>query len=84
MKKDQADRLRSMRATLTTELRFETISRLNPFLRSQLDDTLTAEQKLALAYSGWVLGEANATLDLKEAILLWEARFLVLEFLLPR
>ncbi len=84
LKKEQADRLRSMRATLTAELRFGTISRLNPFLRSQLDNTLTADQKLALAYSGWILGEANATLDLKEAILLWDARFLVLEFLRNR
>lgn len=77
----QADRLRPLRATLLDELRFATMSRLNPFLRSQHDETLRADQKLALAYSGWILGEANASLDLNEAILLWEARFHVLEFL---
>ncbi|MDB4802668.1 hypothetical protein OAH05_01940 [bacterium] len=79
--KKQAERLRSMRATLVDELRYENIERLNPYLRAQLDNTLSAEQKLALAYSGWILGEANASLDLDEAILIWEARFLVLEFL---
>lgn len=76
-----ADRLRSLRATLIDELRYETIDRLKPFLRSSTDNSLTPNQKLALAYSGWILGEANATLDLQEAILLWDARFLVLEYL---
>lgn len=77
----QAERLRSMRSTLLDELKFENIDRLNPYLRAQVDETLSAEQKLALAYSGWVLGEANASLNLQEAIMLWEARFRVLEFL---
>lgn len=81
---EDADRLRSMKAQLLDELRYENISRLNPFLRSETDETLTAEQKLALAYSGWVLGEANAVLNLDEAVLLWQARFHVLEFLRNR
>ncbi len=77
----QADKLRSLRAKLLDELTFDSIDRLNPFLRSKIDESLIADQKLALAYSGWVLGEANAVLDLKEAISLWEGRFLVLEIL---
>ncbi len=77
----QADKLRSLRAKLLAELTIDSIDRLNPFLRSKVDDSLTPDQKLALAYSGWVLGEANAILDLNEAILLWEARFLTLEYL---
>lgn len=79
--KEQAERLRSLRATLVDELRYENIDRLTPFLRAKFDDTLTPDQKLALAYSGWILGESNATLKLEEAIQLWEARFVVLEFL---
>ena len=74
-------RVRAMRAAVRDELHYENLERLDPFLRAEDDETLTAEQKLALAYSGWLLGSANALVDLKEAIRLWDARFLVLEYL---
>ncbi len=73
--------LKPLQAKLADELHFEAIERLQPFLRSDLDDTLPPDQKLALAYSGWLMGSAEAGLDLKEAIRLWESRYLVLEFL---
>jgi len=79
--KSQFERLRSMRVTLQEELHYERMSRLDPFLRAEADETLPADQKLALAYSGWLLGNAGAVLNLEEAIHLWDARFLVLEFL---
>lgn len=78
---EQADRLRPLRAMLVEEIHYETIGRLQPFLRAVDDDSLTPDQKLALAYSGWILGSSEAVLDLNEAIRLWDARFLVLEFL---
>lgn len=78
---ETADRLRSLKATLIEEMSFETIGRLRPFLRTKQDDTLGADQKLALAYSAWVVGEAQATLNLDEAVTLWQARFQILEFL---
>ena len=79
--RELADQLRPLRAKLIDELHYETLPRLEPFLRSELDDTLIPAQKLALAYTGWILGNAHATLDIKEAIRLWEMRFLAQEYL---
>lgn len=70
-----------LRSLLCEELSYNTIDRLEPFLRAELDDTLTAEEKLGLAYSGWLLGDARADTSLKLAVRLWRARFLVSEYL---
>ncbi|MCA8996986.1 MAG: hypothetical protein KDA80_08370 [Planctomycetaceae bacterium] len=78
---DEAQRLRPLRQKLTAELHFETVGRLMAFLQTDGDDGLSARQKLALAYSGWLVGPDQAFLDLDEAMKLWEARFLVLEYL---
>ena len=78
---ETARELMGMRGQMQDELHYETIGRLDPFLRVQGDVALTAEQKLALAYSGWILGTADATEELEIAQNLWSARFLVLEYL---
>ncbi|WP_437227977.1 alpha/beta hydrolase-fold protein [Planctomicrobium sp. SH661] len=78
---EQFMRVRSLRASLQDELHYELMPRLEPFLRAEADDTLQPSEKLALAYSGWVLGDSGAILDLNEAIRLWDARFLTLEYL---
>jgi predicted esterase len=78
---DLADQIRPLRSQLADELHFENIGRLGPFLRSERDPAITPEQRLALAFSGWVLGESAAGLELKDAIRLWEARFLTIEYL---
>lgn len=77
----QFTRLSAMRALLRDELSYETLSRLEPFLRTADDDSLTSDAKLALAYSGWLLGGSGAVVNLEETIRLWDARFLVLDFL---
>ncbi len=73
--------LRSLRPQLLAELHVESLPRLEPFLRAKLDKGLTPAQKLALAYSGWVAGPSFADLDLNVARNLWQARFLVLEYI---
>jgi hypothetical protein len=78
---EKAQRLATLRATMQEELHFERISRLDPFLRSESDPSLSPEDKLSLAYSGWLLGSARAIVDLEATIRLWDARFLVLEYL---
>lgn len=78
---EQAQRLTSIRATVVNELRFEVMNRLEPFLRAADDETMPAAEKLALAYSGWLLGDAHAVVNLDEAIRLWDARFQILEYL---
>ena len=78
---ETAQRLHSLRVKLLDELHIENVTRLDPFFRSADDETLTPSERLALAYSGWLLGGANAILDLDATIELWDARFLVLEYL---
>jgi len=76
-----AQRLAPLRAALLTELAVDSLPRLEPFIRAESDATLSAAEKLALAYSGWVVGSANAVTELDAAIRLWDARFLVMEYL---
>ncbi|WP_437186872.1 hypothetical protein SH668x_000239 [Planctomicrobium sp. SH668] len=75
------ERLKSLRVTLVDELHYERLNRLEPFLRTIDDATQPPQEKLALAYSGWIMGDAGAVTNLDEAIRLWDARFLVLEYL---
>ena len=65
---EEAERLRPLRQKVSSEMHFETIPRLAPFLESADDEGLTPRQKLALAYSGWLVGPDHAFLDLEEAI----------------
>ena len=75
------ERVAPLRAVVTEELTIETLPRLEPFLRTAQDDTLSAAEKLALAYSAWVLGAGDAITNLDDAVRMWQARFLVLEYL---
>lgn len=70
-----------LRDEINEQLDLETLPRLVPFLRLEKDDKLTPDQKLALAYSGWVVGDANATTELGNAIRWWQARFHVMQYL---
>lgn len=81
--KDPATRnlLQAYRREVMTQLNFETVNRLGAFLNLENDDSLTAQEKLALAYSGWIVGAANVVTDLNTALNLWTARAQVLEYL---
>lgn len=70
-----------LRSEITGALNNTNLDRLDAFLKLSADPKLSANEKLALALSGWVLGSANAVTDLQLALRLWEARTLVLEFL---
>lgn len=78
---EQAERVRPLRSIVSADLHYDNIARLEPFLRAEQDDTLTPEQKLALAYSGWLLGGDNAIADFEPMTRLWDARFLILDYL---
>lgn len=78
---ETAQRLAAPRAALLAELYPDNLVRLEPFLSAEIDEGLSPAQKLALAYSGWVVGGADAVTVLDEAVRLWDARFLVLEYL---
>ena len=78
---DQQAELELLRAAVRRELDLEGLYRLEPFLNLQGDVTLSPEEKLALAYSGWLIGGANAMTDLPRTLRLWQARYLVMEAL---
>ncbi len=71
----------AMRSALNEELGPHGLSRMLPFLQAETDAQLTAEEKLGLAYSGWVLGAEGADTDLPRAHRLWDARVWVTEYL---
>lgn len=70
-----------LRDELLQQLNEETLPRLESFFKLEKDDKLSKAEKLALAYSGWVVGAANATTNLANAVRWWQARFHVLQYL---
>ena len=80
---DEAQRkaVEPLRLELAEKLNHETLGRLKPFLQQADDPTRSASEKLALAYSGWVTGESQASDRLDLALNQWQARFLILEYL---
>ena len=68
-------------AEITADLSYNTIDRLVPFAQLYDDDSLAAEQKAALAISGWLLGAENATQILPVAVSLLAVREAVLKYL---
>lgn len=77
----QEERLQPLRSEVNEQLDFETLPRLDAFLKAEADNQFEPAQRLALAYTGWVLGAANAIPDLDQAFRVWDARNTVLEFL---
>lgn len=72
--------LQPLRSEISEQLDFETISRLDAFLSAEADTDYSPEQRLSLAYSGWVLGAARSITDLEKTVRIWEARYLVSEY----
>ncbi|QDV18514.1 hypothetical protein Pan153_31720 [Gimesia panareensis] len=75
------DLLQACRREVNSQLNYESIDRLGAFLNLENDDSLSAREKLALAYSGWIVGAANVVTNLDTALNLWTARAHVLEYL---
>jgi len=81
LNKEQLEQVAPLRDEVIQQLDFETLPCLEPFLKLEKDDSLSKAEKLALAYSGWVVGDANATTDFANAVRWWQARFHVLQYL---
>jgi len=75
------DKVAPLRSEVADQLDMETLGRLEAFWKFKNDPTLSASEKLALAYSGWLLGAGHAITDLPAALRSWNARFLVLRYL---
>ena len=68
-------------AEITAELTQGTVDRLVPFDQLYDDASLSAEEKTALALSGWLLGGENAAQQFAEAVSLITVRQGVLQYL---
>jgi predicted esterase len=77
----QRSAVSAQRSSLMEQLDWNSLPRLDAFLTLADDESLSAAERLALAYSGWVVGSAKATTDLPKALNLWRARHLVGECL---
>lgn len=75
----KAQQLQPLRSVLLEELHPDTLSRLDPFLKAENGGGFQPDEHLALGYSGWVVGAANAVTDLDQAVRLWDTRFLIQE-----
>ena len=70
-----------VRREIRLHLGHASLTRLQAFLTLCEDETLAAEEKLALALSGWLLGSENAITNLDIVLNLIQARGLVLDYL---
>ena len=78
---DQEEKLPGLRSEINEQLDFETLPRLDAFLKAEVDKQFDPSQRLGLAYSGWVLGSSNAIADLNQTFRIWEARHTVMDYL---
>ncbi|MEQ8790365.1 MAG: PHB depolymerase family esterase [Pirellulaceae bacterium] len=73
--------LRPLCEEIKTELNINTLGRMADYLRLADDETMSADQKLALAISAWVLGSGSGTENLAVARSLFAVRGLVRQYL---
>ena len=66
---------------IAAEVNEDAIARLASFERLADDDKLSAEQKVALAVSGWLVGANQATDNFQTAVSLADARNKILDYL---
>ena len=73
--------VQTVRKEIGLELRIETLDRFASFLQNLEDAQLSAEDKLALAVSGWIIGSDNAIAKLPPALSLYQVRERIKEYL---
>lgn len=78
---DMAEKTKEVRDEIQDEVNYNTLDRLAVYRRLSTDETLSAEVKLALAVSSWVVGSDGATENLAVALSIWRLRNLIREFL---
>lgn len=77
----QKDQVAAIVGEIEAELNIFNVGRLADYQRLASDEKLLADQKLALAISGWLLGGGEGMENLAEALSLVEVRGAVLEYL---
>jgi poly(3-hydroxybutyrate) depolymerase len=70
-----------IRAEIVENLNYINLDRLDAYFKLSGDALLKPDEKLALAFSGWVVGSSNAVTVLNDALAFWQARFLLIDYL---
>ena len=76
-----APQIASIADEIRGSLTINNLDRVSDYLRLADDDELTAEQKLALVITGWLMGGGSARLNLAESLSLVEVRDVVRSYL---
>lgn len=81
--KDSALRtkLTPVRDEIRAELKLNTIDRMAAFMQFHADDSMTPEDKIALAVSGWLGGSDFAVRNIVTAVSMYETRGLINDYL---
>lgn len=74
-------RIEPIRAEIGAELSINTLARMAAFRQMASDESLQPAEKVALAISGWILGNGSATVKLPVALSVWHVRELVRQYL---
>ena len=69
---------------IANEMNIHTLDRMADYLRLESDPNMTADQKLSLAISGWLMGSGNGTDNLAVALSLAKVREHVRAYLLAK
>jgi len=77
----QRKKLSLVRYEMGGELNLNTLGRLAAFRQMAGDESLSAEERLALAASGWLVGSDTAVTNLPVALSMFEVRGLVRQYL---
>ena len=78
---EQRAAIAALRPQIREQIDWESLGRLDAFLTLAEDEALSPAERIALAYSGWIVGSQNAVTDLAKTLALWRARHLIGEFL---
>lgn len=76
-----AKRLEPIHQEIVAQLNLNTLDRMAPFEQFVNDPDVTGQEKLALAFSGWLLGPDGATRQISLAISAFRIREVALEYL---
>jgi pimeloyl-ACP methyl ester carboxylesterase len=70
-----------LRAELAEKVTYSSMGRLDAYFKLSGDPLLRPEEKLSLALSGWIVGSENSTTEIDQTLRLWQARFLLMDYL---
>ncbi len=75
------NRVKPIHDEIVAQLNLNTLDRMAPFEQFVNDPDVTAQEKLALAFSGWLLGPSGATRQISLSVSALRIREVVLEYL---